>query len=487
MIDQILFKQTFSLDYDKLKTIRQWLKVQMNKLNLSYELSQNIILVCNEYCVNLLAHQKKKASHVELKYGLRNNQARFEIIDNGSHWQAMTKSIQSATLPEEPVCNKLGLALINTYFPDFKYIFSNSKNIIRFNLPKLKNKPQLLIVDDSPSQLALFATFLRHHYQLVLFSKPCEALEWLAHSRCDMVITDLHMPDIDGFTFRDRVTQLKHCQSLPFIFISGDNKDATLLEAARAGIDDYLTKPLDKEKLLTILKRVLKRHSTLASVFEKQLLDQMTPYQAELPQKIIIRDITIDINQDPINQGDFLLYREPKGNNPAMIILGDNMGHGPLAKANGIGWFGYIAGLLDAGIESPKEMCQILNQQLLSAKNNRHMICLMIITLNKDNTLNIYNAGMPSALQLNNSNVTYLNENMGLLGINNQITIKPTEIHLTSNLSIHCYSDGLIHHPMTERFIHRLSYYSVHKRHQEIWHNPQQSSIDDKTLISIYR
>ncbi len=176
MIDQILFKQTFSLDYDKLKTIRQWLKAQMNKLNLSYELSQNIILVCNEYCVNLLAHQKKKASHVELKYGLRNNQARFEIIDNGSHWQAMTKSIQSATLPEEPVCNKLGLALINTYFPDFKYIFSNSKNIIRFNLPKLKHKPQLLIVDDSPSQLALFATFLRHHYQLVLLANLAKRL-----------------------------------------------------------------------------------------------------------------------------------------------------------------------------------------------------------------------------------------------------------------------------------------------------------------------
>lgn len=487
MIHQILFKQTFSLNYDNLKTMRQWLRIQSYKLNLSYELSQHIILVCNEYCVNLLVHQNNTASHVELKYGLRNNQARFEIIDNGSYWNEMEDKIQSATLPEEPTCNKLGLALINTYFPDFKYFISNNRNIIRFSIPRLKAKPQLLIVDDSPSQLALFATFLRHHYQLILFSKPCEALEWLTHSRCDMVITDLHMPDIDGFTFRDKVTQLQDCQSLPFIFISGDNKDTTLLEAARAGIDDYLTKPLEKEKLLTILKRVFKRHSILASVFEKQLLDQMTPYQAELPKKITVRDITINIEQYPVNQGDFLLYRKPKSTAPAMIIFGDNMGHGPLARANGIGWFGYIAGLLDAGIETPEEICHILNHQLISARKNRHMICLMIITIDNDNNLKIYNAGMPSALKISHKDTCYLEENIGLLGINPQLLIKPKSITLTSNISVHCYSDGLFTKPITTHFLERLSHKTTIQRHEKIWANPQQSTIDDKTLISIYR
>ncbi len=487
MINQILFKQTFCLNYENLKTIRHWLKSQSHKLNLNYELSQHMILVCNEYCVNLLAHQRLTASHVELKYGLRNNQARFEIIDNGSHWQAMKEKISSATLPEEPTCNKLGLALINTYFPDFKYFLTNHQNIIQFNLPQQKPKPQLLIVDDSPSQLALFATFLRHHYQLILFSKPSEALDWLAHSQCDMVITDLHMPNIDGFSFRDKVTKLKHCQSLPFIFISADNKDATLLEAARAGIDDYLTKPLNKEKLLTILKRVLKRHSTLASVFEKQLLAQMTPYQSEFPSQITLRDITIDIDQYPINQGDFLLYRKPEKEKPAMLILGDNMGHGPLAKANGIGWFGYIAGLLDAGIESPKEICEILNQQLIAAPNNRHLICLMIMIIDSNNTVHIYNAGMPAALQLSHDKSIHLEENMGLLGINTQLTIEPKLITLTKNVSLHCYSDGLINHPITIKQINRLTHYQAKERHMKIWQNPQRSAIDDKTLISIYR
>ncbi|KJF79734.1 response regulator [Photobacterium angustum] len=487
MINQILFKQTFCLKYDNLKTIRQWLKTQSNKLNLSHELSQHLILVCNEYCVNLLSHQELTASHVELKYGLRNNQARFEIIDNGSHWQAMKERISAATLPKEPTCNKLGLALINTYFPDFKYYLTNSQNIIEFKLPQKKPKPQLLIVDDSPSQLALFSSFLYQSYQLILFSKPCEALEWLSHNRCDMVITDLHMPDIDGFNFRDKVTKLNHCQSLPFIFISADNKDTTLLEAARAGIDDYLTKPLNKEKLLTILKRVLKRHSTLASVFEKQLLAQMTPYQSEFPSQITLRDITIDIDQYPINQGDFLLYRKPENNKPAMLILGDNMGHGPLAKANGIGWFGYIAGLLDAGIESPKEICEILNQQLIAAPNNRHLICLMIMIIDNNNTVHIYNAGMPAALQLSHDKSIHLEENMGLLGINTQLTIEPQLITLTKDVSLHCYSDGITNQPITIKQINQLTHYKAKERHKKIWQKPQRSTIDDKTLISIYR
>lgn len=487
MINQILFKQTFCLKYDNLKTIRQWLKTQSNKLNLSHELSQHLILVCNEYCVNLLSHQELTASHVELKYGLRNNQARFEIIDNGSHWQAMKERISAATLPKEPTCNKLGLALIKTYFPDFKYYLTNSQNIIEFKLPQKKPKPQLLIVDDSPSQLALFSSFLYQSYQLILFSKPCEALEWLSHNQCDMVITDLHMPDIDGFNFRDKVTELNHCQSLPFIFISADNKDTTLLEAARAGIDDYLTKPLNKEKLLTILKRVLKRHSTLASVFEKQLLAQMTPYQSEFPSQITLRDITIDIDQYPINQGDFLLYRKPENDKPAMLILGDNMGHGPLAKANGIGWFGYIAGLLDAGIESPKEICEMLNQQLITAPSNRHLICLMIMIIDNKNTVHIYNAGMPAALQLSHDKSIHLEENMGLLGINTQLTIEPQLITLTKDVSLHCYSDGITDQPITIKQINQLTHYQAKERHKKIWKNQHRSTIDDKTLVSIYR
>lgn len=487
MINQTLFKQRFQLTYNNLKAIRHWLKNQSQKINLNENITQNLILVCNEYCANLLDHQSPKASIVELKYGLQDNYPQFQISDNGAFWADMTHRIKTATLPNEPVCRKLGLALINTYFPQFHYYQHNQRNIIQFTLPFIELKPQLLIVDDSPSQLALFASFLRDHYQLILFSRPSEALQWLAHNRCDMVITDLHMPGMDGFTFRDKVTEHNGCQSIPFIFISSDNKDTTLLEAARASIDDYINKPINKEKLLNILKRVLSRHSNLASIFEKQLLAQMTPYQAELPQEITIRDITINIDQYPKSQGDLILYRQAENNEPTLLILGDNMGHGPLAKANGVGWFGYIAGLLDAGINTPDEICKILNKQLLNAQNNKHLICLMIIMIEPNDHLTIYNAGMPTALTINNHKNNYLHENIGLLGINEELIIKTHYLELTQDISVHCYSDGLSDNNLSATFIENLMQYEPHKRHKALWNNPQRSSIDDKTLITIYR
>ena len=143
--------------------------------------------------------------------------------------------------------------------------------------------------------------------------------------------------------------------------------------------------------------------------------------------------------------------------------------------------------LLDAGIESPKEICETLNQQLIAAPNNRHLICLMIMIIDKNNTVHIYNAGMPAALQLSHDKSIHLEENMGLLGINTQLTIEPKLITLTKDVSLHCYSDGLANHPITINQINRLTHYQAKERHMKIWQNPQRSAIDDKTLISIYR
>ena len=111
----------------------------------------------------------------------------------------------------------------------------------------------------------------------------------------------------------------------------------------------------------------------------------------------------------------------------------------------------------------------------------------MIIIIDNKDTVHIYNAGMPAALQLSHDKSIHLEENMGLLGINTQLTIKPKLITLTKDVSLHCYSDGLTNQPITIKQINQLTHYQAKERHKKIWLNPQRSTIDDKTLISIYR
>ncbi|MGB7451020.1 MAG: response regulator, partial [Lysobacterales bacterium] len=73
----------------------------------------------------------------------------------------------------------------------------------------------------------------------------------------DLILLDLHMPVMDGFQTATKIRENPECQEVPIVVLSADVLTAQRQKASSLGIEDYLTKPIDMDRLMPILKRHL--------------------------------------------------------------------------------------------------------------------------------------------------------------------------------------------------------------------------------------
>jgi PAS domain S-box-containing protein len=113
----------------------------------------------------------------------------------------------------------------------------------------------LLLVDDNPVNLDLVRLLLTAEGHSI---KSCqsgpEALAWLAGHRCDAVLLDLHMPEMDGFTVAREIrgTAGPH-RDVILLALSADGMDTTRQRASEAGFDALLPKPFEPEDLTQLM------------------------------------------------------------------------------------------------------------------------------------------------------------------------------------------------------------------------------------------
>ncbi len=137
---------------------------------------------------------------------------------------------------------------------------SNGKN----SLPSM-GQPKILVVDDtSISRVILRNLLTRMGVIVVEASNGQEALWQIEKSDPDLVITDLSMPIMDGFTMMDKARNGKG-DPIPVIVVSVYADKERLVRAVRLGAVDYIVKPFEQE---TVIKKVTK---VLASIRGKIL------------------------------------------------------------------------------------------------------------------------------------------------------------------------------------------------------------------------
>lgn len=117
----------------------------------------------------------------------------------------------------------------------------------------------LLIVEDIPNILELLEVTLRFKgYQVITASNGQEALEVIEKQRPALVITDILMPRMDGFTFVYRLRSNPQTQDIPVVFLSAtyiapEDKDFALT----IGATRFLEKPIDNDELLRTINELL--------------------------------------------------------------------------------------------------------------------------------------------------------------------------------------------------------------------------------------
>ena len=118
-------------------------------------------------------------------------------------------------------------------------------------------KARIVTADDDPQLLRLIARNLEFEgYDVETASDGALALEQIERVAPDLVLLDVMMPRMDGFTVCQRVREFS---SVPIIIITARGQDQDKVKGLDLGADDYLTKPFSVDELLARVRAVLRR------------------------------------------------------------------------------------------------------------------------------------------------------------------------------------------------------------------------------------
>lgn len=118
----------------------------------------------------------------------------------------------------------------------------------------------ILIVDDEERIRTVIKTYADNEgYRVFEASDGYEALEIIENEIIDVIVLDIMMPKLDGFT---TLSKIKEISNSPVIMLSARQEEYDKLHGFKLGIDDYVTKPFSVKELMARIKVVIERNST---------------------------------------------------------------------------------------------------------------------------------------------------------------------------------------------------------------------------------
>jgi DNA-binding response OmpR family regulator len=148
---------------------------------------------------------------------------------------------------------------------------------------------KILVVDDETDCQTVLAMYLESRgYQVECASSGIEGLSIFQKNCPDLVISDVMMPEMDGFEFCRRLRALRLGQLVPFIFLSGQGELESKIEGHSIGADDYLVKPFQSEEILAKIKAQLDRSRRIHIEIGRIVLQNTTPTPAVQPQTFTV-------------------------------------------------------------------------------------------------------------------------------------------------------------------------------------------------------
>jgi len=120
----------------------------------------------------------------------------------------------------------------------------------------------ILIVEDDANLNRIVCKYLTDSgYNAVGCSNPREAYDMMYNSLYELIISDIMMPEIDGFEFAETVRELN--KTIPILFITAKDDIMSKQKGFKLGIDDYMVKPINFDELIMRVGALLRRSNIM--------------------------------------------------------------------------------------------------------------------------------------------------------------------------------------------------------------------------------
>ncbi|MGE5435706.1 MAG: response regulator [Syntrophothermus sp.] len=333
-----------------------------------------------------------------------------------------------------------------------------TKKTLENNYIDNSTSSKILLVDDDPTITKLFQFNLnKEGFTCISASSVEEGFKKAKEFLPDIIISDIMMPFVDGFTFRRMLLDDPDLRTIPFIFFTARGQENDILDGYELGIHDYVIKTSGPKVVVAKVKAIIKsldkeRHKIVSELNQAADSLRVKVVPDKDPE---FKGYSIKHWYQPykgVPGGDFIDYFSFDENNIA-VILGDVMGKKWGAWYFAFAYAGYIRSALRLVIEhnrdlDSKHILQQVNASIYKdAKLSEIFTTLSLVIINnRTNELKYSGAGdLPLLLIRNNSRKVVSVKSKGLLlGFDEVGHYDSTTIKLESGDQLFLLTDGII-------------------------------------------
>ncbi|OUS11953.1 hypothetical protein A9Q89_07265 [Gammaproteobacteria bacterium 53_120_T64] len=419
-------------------------------------LARRILLCLSEVLNNLVLHagpqtrdkRERAAQTMTLRFAELQNGWRLEVIDDGDPWDPTL--YQAPVSDQDPRLRSVGrgIELLHSQCDQLQYWPGDDGAHNRLQLiwgGDTASRASILIVDDDPTLLRLYAAYLAKKYKVGVATSAEEAIEKLKCKKVDLIISDINMPQMSGLGLCKQLQLNQHTETLPFIFLSAHDNSHLQQRANGLGVDDYLRKPVDKQRLTCSIERVLSRSKKIRRQLSKNLNKNITnSLPIRLPKLVHNWQLAMAQLNGGTGGGDLLLHKV--GESHLRLLLADIMGHDDSAKFFAHACGAYLHGLLQAQEDNTSAAPLLeklsnfaLQDQLLSKIT---LTCCSALLL-PEGQIMLATAGHPPPLLINAKGVTPIASSGMLPGLVKDTEYQDRHLCLRAGERLALYTDGL--------------------------------------------
>ncbi len=146
----------------------------------------------------------------------------------------------------------------------------------------------LLAEDDENLSFMLEQYLIQKGFDITVRDNGQNAFDIFCKKSFDLLLLDVMMPKMDGFTLAKKVREVN--PDIPIIFLTAKSQKEDTLEGFNSGADDYITKPFSMEELIARINAVLKRSNVVKSIESKDKTFNIGEYTLNYEEKVLIHD-----------------------------------------------------------------------------------------------------------------------------------------------------------------------------------------------------
>ena len=203
--------------------------------------------------------EKEKVSPAAIRESLMKLHDAMDAFDLDEADNAL-KELKGYDLPEniKPMMEQLDAYVADVAMEDVMNLTKQMcENLEDSEESNDSDKPLIMAVDDDEMNIRLVSEMLSESFRIITATTGGKAFELLESTMPDLILLDVHMPDMDGIDVIRRLKTMKKYAEIPVVFLTSDADEDTEIQGFHEGAVDFLRKPFRKDVAIQRIQRIL--------------------------------------------------------------------------------------------------------------------------------------------------------------------------------------------------------------------------------------